>query len=194
MSRSQQSWQAVSPSSPISNPKHNPHTNHHPPPGPLFALLSLILTAGAIVLILLTFLAGAVSSSATNKVYFLQVDTSRIPGAPSTTRWTFWNLCDSAVSSAVGNCDGVHPAFPLDPPSGRNFGTTEGVPQQFVGTRKFFLLTRFMFAFVLMGLVFAAGSLVTGLLALCIRLGAWLSSVLAIVAAFWQALAVILMT
>ena len=29
-------------------------------------------------------------------------------------------------------CNGVHPAFPLDPPSGRNFGTERNVPSQFL--------------------------------------------------------------
>lgn len=100
--------------------------------GPALALVSLILIAGACLLIFLTLLAGAVDHNPTNKIYFLQAATSNIPGAPSVSRWTFWNTC--SVSSAGGNvCGKVHPAYPLDPPSGRNFGTTDGVPTQFVG-------------------------------------------------------------
>lgn len=157
-------------------------------------MLSLVFTAGAIVLIFLTLLAGTVDSSATNKVYFLQADTSGIANAPPTSRWTFWNYCSSDSSSAVGLCNGVHPAYPLDPPSGRTFGTTDGVPPQFIGTRKFFYLTRFMFAFVLIGLFFAVFSFFTGLLALCTRIGAYISGFLNMIALFFQMLTAILMT
>jgi SUR7/PalI family len=162
--------------------------------GPIFALLSILFTAGAIVLILLTLLAGTINSSATNQIYFLQADTSGIPNAPPTSRWTFWNHCDSDSSSAVGLCNGVHPAYPLDPPSGRTFNTTDGVPEQFIGTRKFFYLTRFMFAFVLIGIFFAVCSLLTGLLALCTRIGAFISGALNMVGLFFQMLTAILMT
>lgn len=161
---------------------------------PIFALLSLFFTAGAIVLILLTLLAGTVDSNATNPVYFLQADTSNIPNAPATSRWTFWNYCDSDSSSARELCNGISPAFPLDPPSGRNFGTEDGVPAQFIGTRKFFYLTRFMFAFVLIGIFFAACSLLTGLLALCTRIGAFISGALNMMGLFFQMLTAILMT
>jgi SUR7/PalI family len=98
------------------------------------------------------------------------------------------------MSSAVGLCEGVHPAYPLDPPSGRTFNTNEGVPEQFIGTRKFFYLTRFMFAFVLIGLFFAVSSLATGLLALCTRIAAYISGFLNMVGLFFQLLAAILMT
>jgi SUR7/PalI family len=161
--------------------------------GPTFALLSLLLIAGAIVLIFLTLLAGAVNSSATNQIYFLQADTSGIPDAPPTSRWTFWNYCSSDSSSAVGLCDGVHPAYPLDPPSDRTFGTTEGVPPQFIGTRKFFYLTRFMFAFVLIGIFFTVCAFFSGLLALCTRIGAFLSGFLTMIGLFFQMLTAILM-
>ncbi|MCJ1341268.1 hypothetical protein MMC09_006564 [Bachmanniomyces sp. S44760] len=162
-------------------------------PRPIFAFLSLILTAGACLLILLVLLAGAIDHDPINKIYFLQADTSKISGAPPLSRWTFWNLC--TVDASGGNvCPHVHPAFPLDPPSGRNFGTTDGVPMQFVGTRKYFYLTRFMFAFVLISLFFAASSLLLGLSALCTRIGAYLSGLLCSVALFFQTLTAALMT
>lgn len=160
----------------------------------MFALLSLLFTAGAVVLILLTLLAGAINSSATNQIYFLQADTSGIAHAPPTSRWTFWNYCSSDSSSAVGLCNGVHPAYPLDPPSGRTFGTTDGVPPQFIGTMKFFYLTRFMFAFVLIALFFAVCSLLTGLAALCTRMGAYISGFLNMIGLFFQMLTATLMT
>jgi SUR7/PalI family len=88
----------------------------------------------------------------------------------------------------------VHPAYPLDPPSHRTFDTTEGVPRQFIGTGRFFYLTRFMFAFVLIGLFFAVCSLFTGLLALCTRIAAYLSGFLNMIGLFFQMLTAILMT
>lgn len=65
-----------------------------------------------------------------NEIFFLQADTSNIQGAPSISRWTYWNACNV---DSTGNtfCPAAHPAYPLDPPS--NFGTTKGVPDAFIG-------------------------------------------------------------
>ncbi|MCJ1300810.1 hypothetical protein MMC08_003609 [Hypocenomyce scalaris] len=162
-------------------------------PRPAIALVSLILIAGGCLLIFLTLLAGAVDHSPENNIYFLQATTSAIPGAPAVSRWTFWNIC--SVSAAGRNvCGKVHPAFPLDPPSTRDFGTSTGVPMQFIGTREYFYLTRFMFAFVLIALFFGVVSLLLGLFALCSRIGSYLSSVMCSAAAFFQALSAALMT
>ncbi|MCJ1485995.1 hypothetical protein MMC06_006171 [Schaereria dolodes] len=161
-------------------------------PRPYFAFLSLFLIAGACLLILLTLLAGAVDHNPISKIYFLQADTSAIPGAPSISRWTFWNICSVGPGGNV--CPKVHPAFPLDPPSGRNFGTTKGVDAAFIGTRKYFYLTRFMFAFVLIALFFAVSSLFIGVLALCSRIASYLSSLMCSIALFFQTLTATLMT
>ena len=61
-------------------------------------------------------------------------------------------------------------------------------------TKKYYYLTRFMFAFVLIGLFFAVCSLFLGLLALCSRIGSFLSSALCSVALFFQTLTTSLMT
>ena len=183
-------------------------------PGPLFAFLSLFFTAGAILLILLTLLAGTVNHSPLNNIYFLQADTSNIPGAAAQSRWTFWNIC--RVTNGKSACGAVHPAFPLDPTSKSNFHTKTGVPHQFYqyvpiapyirmnlarrianllnSTNEYYYLTRFMFAFVLIGLFFAVCSLFTGFLALCTRIGAYLSGLLGFLAMFFQALTAALMT
>lgn len=55
-------------------------------------------------------------------------------------------------------------------------------------------MTRFMFAFMLIALFFAVMGLFTGLLALCTRIGAYLSGLLTTIAAFFQAIQVSLMT
>jgi hypothetical protein len=93
--------------------------------------LGLFFTAGAILLIFLTLLAGSYNTGPLNVIYFLQADTGNIPGAPATSRWTFWSLC--GVVDGKNDCGSSHPDFPFDPPSHRNFDTTENVPHQFIG-------------------------------------------------------------
>lgn len=138
-------------------------------------------------------LAGAIDSKPVNKFYFLSVDTSSISGAAATSRWTFWNIC-SVTSAGLSNCGKVHPAFPFDPPAKSNFGTSDGVPDAFLHTKKFYYLTRFMFAFCLIYLFFAVCSFFAGILALCTRIGSYLSGLLAMTAAFFSALTAALMT
>jgi len=163
----------------------------------LFGLVSLVLVAAGLLFALFILLAGAVNGNPVNHWYFLQADTGGIPGAPPVSRWTFWNICDG--STGVDNCGGqgfgsVSPARPFDPPSHRNFGTTQGVPAGFVGTRYYFFMTRFMFAFALIALFFGACALLAGLLALCTRLGAYLGGLLTTIAFIFQALTASLMT
>ena len=61
-------------------------------------------------------------------------------------------------------------------------------------TRKYYYLTRFMFAFVLISLVFAVCSLFLGVFALCSRIGSYMSSFLCSIALFFQTLTAALMT
>lgn len=154
--------------------------------------LGLFFMAGAILLIFLTLLAGARNSNPLNLVYFLEADTGNIPGAPSTSRWTFWNLC--GVTNGRNNCGDAHVDYPFDPPSHRTFGTTENVPREFIGTSHYFLASRFMFPFIIIGLFFAALSLFTGLLAMCTRIGSYLSGFLAWLALTFQVITTCLMT
>ena len=99
--------------------------------GPILGLLGLLLTAGALLLMFLTLLGGAKNSTPLNNIYFLQVDTGRIPGAPSVSRWTFWNIC--SVDNGKSVCGSSHPDYPFDPAGHRNFDTTVNVPAAFVG-------------------------------------------------------------
>lgn len=99
--------------------------------GPIFSLLALFFTAGAMLLMFLTLLGGATNTRPLNEIYFLEADTSRIPGAPATSRWTFWNLC--SVRNGKSQCGSTHPCFPFDPPNSRNFGTDRNIPPQFLG-------------------------------------------------------------
>lgn len=163
----------------------------------IFSLLSLILVAGGLLLSLFMFLAGGIDSNPINKFYFLQADTSNIPGAPQLARWTFWNICEGASGRNVCGNTGygqVALARPFQPPASSNFDTTTNIPGQFIGNRTYYYLSKTFFAFSLVSTFFAALALLTGVLALCTRLGAYFSGLLTGLAAFFQALTAALMT
>jgi len=159
---------------------------------PGLAWASIILTAGAIVLLFLVILGGTVNRDPLNQIYFLKADTSNVPGAPKTAQWTLWNVCDPVGTGRNYFCSGTKPAYPFDPPG--NFKTTQNIDPAFIGTTKYYYQSRFMFAFYLISLICALISFFVGLLALCSRLGAALSSLLALVALFFTTLTAILMT
>lgn len=166
--------------------------------GGIFGLVSLILVAGGLLFMFFILLAGAVDHGPVNKFYLLQADTRNIPGAPRVSRWSYWNVCGVENGRTVcgdQSYSQVHPAYPLDPASHRTFDTTVNVPENFVDNHNYyFLMTRFMFAFMLIALFFGVLGLFTGLLALCTRLGAYLSGLMTMIALFFQAINASLMT
>ncbi|KAF2805249.1 SUR7-domain-containing protein [Mytilinidion resinicola] len=160
---------------------------------PILGLVSLIILAGGILFQFLVILSGGVNGSPENQIYFLQASNiANIAGARNPSRWTFFAVCGVDAKGHNANCGKPVPALPFDPP--RNFGTTTNVPAQFLGTHKFYYLSRFMFAFYLIALFFAACALCTGVLALCSRLGGYLSGLTVSIALFFQTLAAALMT
>ncbi|KAB2580400.1 hypothetical protein BFW01_g3387 [Lasiodiplodia theobromae] len=160
---------------------------------PLLSLSALILLAGGIVFQFLVILSGGVSGTPENQVYFLEASTDGVsPGTRNPSRWTFWSICGKDSNGHNANCGAVVPALPFDPP--RNFGTETGVPDQFIGTHHYYYLSRFMFAFYLIAVFFAAIALFTGLLALCSRLGGYLSGFNTFIALFFQTITAALMT
>ncbi|KIV80607.1 hypothetical protein PV11_08098 [Exophiala sideris] len=165
----------------------------------IFPLASLVLVAGALVFMFFVIFGGVYNHSPVNKFYLLEATTGNIPGAPTTSHWSYWNVCGTQNGLTV--CDKtnayskIHPAFPLDPASHRNFDTTQNIPSDFVKHHAFYYyMTRFMFAFMLIALFFGAVALLTGLLALCTRLGSYLSGLMTMIAAFFQAVNAALMT
>jgi hypothetical protein len=154
----------------------------------------MIILAGGIVLQFFVILSGAVNTTPVGNTYFLQTTTNGISGSKefsNPTRWTFLALC-GADGSKNAFCRHTQAALPFDPP--RNFGTENNIPEQFIGTNKFFYLSRFMFAFYIIALFFAVVAFFTSALALCARLGAYLTGLNAAIALFFQALAASLMT
>ncbi|KAJ6152515.1 hypothetical protein N7497_006834 [Penicillium chrysogenum] len=138
----------------------------------------LFFMAASILLIFLTLLGGARNSNPLNQIYFLQADTGNIPGAPTTSRWTFWNLC--GVTNGRNDCGETHVDFPFDPPK--------------PPTKHYFLTSRFMFPFLIIGLFFAVCSFFTGMLAICTRIASYLSGFLAWIALTFQVITTCLMT
>ena len=160
-------------------------------------------------------LAGGISAFPVSLIYFLEADTSAVPGAPALSTWTLYSLCGATSADQTVDCKPPSPAFPFDPQS--NFGTTEGVPEAFLGcvarascrrarraecqadhgrrrNNRWYYETRILFAFLLIALFFAVCSLFLGLFALFSRIGSYLSSVLCFVALIFQTVAAALMT
>lgn len=159
--------------------------------GPILGLISLILLGAGILFQFFVILSGVTNTTPLNRTYFLQVDTAGTSASRNPTRWTFFYIC-GAANGLNANCGAPVPALPFDPP--RNFGSTQGIPGAFIGTHHYYYLSRFMFAFYLIALFFATIAFFTGMLALCTRLGSYLSGLTVAVAAFFQALAAALMT
>lgn len=94
---------------------------------------AVFFTAGSIVMIVITFLGGASNGHPLNIIYFLEAFTGDIPGAPTVTRWTFWDLC-RVDANGKSDCPGRNiPDFPFNPPGDLNFNTTVNVPPGFIG-------------------------------------------------------------
>lgn len=112
----------------------------------------LLFAAGAILLELFIILAGATESSPLNRFYWIEADTSGIPGAPSTTRWTNYNYCH--VSHGHNTmCSKNKADFAFQPSV--TFDTRTGVPEAFYHHHDvYFYLSRFAYPFYLIGLVF----------------------------------------
>lgn len=156
-------------------------------------LLSLLFLAVAIVFEFFIVLSGGVNSSPETLIYFLQADTAGM-NAPNPARWTYWAIC-AVDGNKNTNCGKATPAFPFDPENKHNFGSTAGVPPQFLDNQNhYYYLSRFAWVFFLLALLFSVFAFLLGGLALCTRVGAYLSSFNTAVALFWQALAASLMT
>ncbi|GAB7351907.1 hypothetical protein MBLNU459_g2449t1 [Dothideomycetes sp. NU459] len=158
---------------------------------PILGLVSLAIVAAGVLFQFFIILSGIANVTPFNKTYFLQVDTSNTDATRNPTRWTYFKIC-GVVNGLNGNCGASVPALPFSP--ARNFGGTDGLPAAFIGTHRYFYLSRFFWVFFLIALFFAVIALFTGLLALCTRLGAYLSSLNAMIALFFQALAASLFT
>lgn len=171
--------------------RRKPNTSNITITGPLFGIVSFILLAGGILLQFFIILTGTTESSPLNQIYFLQSTTNRIPGAINPARWTYFAVC-GVVDGNNANCGPTQAALPFSPAD--NFGTTTGVPDALIGNGKYYYMSRTMFAFYLIALFFAVIALFMSGLALCTRLGAYLSGAMTAIALIMQIVASSLQT
>ncbi|KAF3991703.1 hypothetical protein FT663_01014 [Candidozyma haemuli var. vulneris] len=123
---------------------------------------NLILLAGTTLLLIFIVLGGAVNHFPFHKFDWLHADTSSIDGAYSQSKWYFWGVCDADDRS---QCH-LGPAYALSPY--RNFETESGVPQDFISDDStYFYLSRFAFAFFIIGFVFTALAFLIDVLGFC---------------------------
>jgi len=163
-------------------------------PRPFISFLAIFFLIVAIILEFFIILSGGITSMPEDHVWFLQASTNGIPHARNPSRWTYWSVCGVDGNGHNTNCGAVVPALPFSPTDHTNFNTAQGVPAPFVGTKKWFLMSRFAWVFYLLSLLFTIGAFLCSGLSLCTRIGAYLSSINTAFALFWQALAASLMT
>ncbi|OBA18535.1 uncharacterized protein OGAPODRAFT_15266 [Ogataea polymorpha] len=131
-------------------------------------LLTLLLLAGATLLLLFIVFSGSVSSFPFNQFYWVQARTSNLNPSGDISRWTFWGICNPETydSHSNGNCTNLGPDQPISPYD--NFGNSTSLPQDFVTNRDtYYYLSRFSFPFILIALVFAGVSFICTLFQLC---------------------------
>lgn len=118
----------------------------------LITFIPILLLLGSALLLFFINLAGASDKSVLRKLYWSQATTRGISGAPhSVTRWTMYNSCGVSNGENV-DCTSNSPAYPFSPKD--NFGSSGSLPSSFTKNRDtYFYLSRFAYAFFLIGLV-----------------------------------------
>ncbi|KAI5970763.1 FMP45 [Candida margitis] len=141
-----------------------------------FTIVPIFFLLGSALLLILTAINGAGTSSILGKFYWSQTDTSNIPGAQfQTTRWTFYRSCDVKDGHNY-NCTKSKPAYPYSPKD--NFGSESGLPNTFVSSRDtYYFLTRIGWAFILVALFFTVVALVVVPLNFCFAIGGALAAI-----------------
>lgn len=160
----------------------------------IMGTVSLILIAGAIVLMFFVILSGVTNTTPLNKTYFLRADTSSITGARPISQWTYFYVCGD------GNSDCGSPVPDL--PFGYAWvGGGAGAPADLIGgfaknttSKYYYYLWRFGWVFYLVGMASTVLAFFTALLAPCSRLGSGISGSILVWTLFWYTLGVSLMT
>jgi len=157
-------------------------------------IVSLILLAAALLFMFFVVLAGVSDVTPLNKTYFLQADTSAIPGARPVSQWTYFYVCGSGNT----NCGKPVPALPI---GYAWVGNSAGAPTSMVGHHGkgttdtyYYYMWRFGWVFYLMSMFFTAVALFFSLIAPCSRLASGFSGLVALSALFFYSIAAALMT
>jgi hypothetical protein len=160
----------------------------------IMGIVSLILIAGAIVLMFFVVLSGLTNTTPLNKTYFLQADTSSITGARPLSQWTYFYVCGEGNT----NCGKPVPALPF---GYAWVGNSNGAPASLIGSHgkattstHYYYIWRFGWVFYLMGLATTVFAFFTALLAPCSRLASGFSGAVLMFALFFYSVGVSLMT
>jgi SUR7/PalI family len=127
------------------------------------------------VLLFFILLGGTKESTPLNEFYWLQADTSHIPGAPAESRWTLYGVCGVSSDGKNINCTKNTADFAFQPDV--TYHTTTGVPQDFINNHDtYYFLTRFAYPFYIIGLFFTVVTFILTFFGLRYRLGAALAA------------------
>lgn len=135
----------------------------------LLTVVPLILLLGAALLLFFINLTGANNSGVLGEFYWSEVDGARDFGMPwDKARWTLYNLCGVNKDGRNYDCTSTTPAYPYSPVD--NFATTRDIPQTFIDNRDtYYYLSRFAYAFFLVGIVFSVIAVFPTLLSCCVK-------------------------
>lgn len=156
---------------------------------------SQILLATAVLFMLFVILSGVNDHTPLNRTWFLQADTSNIPGSGrSISQWTYFYVCGNHNK----NCGSPVPALPL----GYAWrGGNSGAPASLIGNHGhgttstyYYYMWRFGWVFYLMSFVLAVLGLLSALFAPCSRLVSGLSGLIVGSSLFFMSIAAPLMT
>ncbi|EGV66761.1 hypothetical protein CANTEDRAFT_112163 [Yamadazyma tenuis ATCC 10573] len=132
----------------------------------VFTFVPVILLLGAALLLFFVNLAGANPSGVLGKFYWSEVDSSSFNAPWDKARWTLYSLCGEQNGRNY-DCTSTKAAFPYSPKD--NFGSAENLPQEFIKHRKtYYYLSRFAYAFFLIGIVFAILAIIPTVLSCCL--------------------------
>lgn len=154
----------------------------------------MILMGTSLLFLWFIILSGIANVTPFNKTYFLRAGTSGITGARDTTQWTYLWMC--GLNNR--NCGSAHPALPFgfawdSNPSNVPSGLS-GSYGHHTTSHHYWYMWRFGWVFFLLTLFFEALAFFTSFLACFGRLGSTIVSMLTLVALFFYAIAVSLMT
>lgn len=133
----------------------------------IFTIIPIILLCGAALLLFFINLSGAQHSGVLNNFYFSEVDSRDLGGSWDKTRWTLYGICGVRLGRN-NDCTGNSPAYPYSPRD--NFDSLDNIPQTFIDNRNtYYYLSRFAYAFFLIGIIFAVLALVPTILSCCLH-------------------------
>lgn len=161
----------------------------------IFVILPLVLTAGALLLLLLTVLSGASTSSPLNKFWYLRaaISSTGTTSPDGMLHWTNYNFCGSQNGNNV-NCGSKHAAYGFAPAS-QLTDPSPALPTEAVAHNSRSRITsRTYYAFLLISLFFTFIAMVMCLAGFFGRLGAAIGLVASFIAWVMVTVAASLMT